>query len=78
MRCAGPLRIARNLSEMGSSCNADGPCASGGEDGGGREVEEHSATDYRAKMSHEKIDILNFDTSTHGEHVSRLDGTHDV
>ena len=30
---------------------------------------------YRAKMTHEKIEILNYDTSIHGEHVFRLDGT---
>ena len=26
-------------------------------------------------MTHEKIEILNYDTSIHGEHVFRLDGT---
>ena len=30
---------------------------------------------HEAKMTHEKIEILNYDTSIHGEHVFRLDGT---
>ena len=30
---------------------------------------------YEAKMSHEKIEILNYDSRVHSEHVFRLDGT---